>query len=159
MPLRSEELALSEGRVIKVTQLPAMRAVKLAARIGKLVGPALAAAMDKGADANVDVGVVARVLFDRIDPDELEKLLRELFATTTRGDGSGRTVPLNDVFDFEFAGDGLADLLKVVQFALGVQFGTFGSALRAVGSAVMPKTAPHLSPVPTSNDGQASTKK
>src|SRR5712664_1503473 len=125
MGLAMQDLAIGQN-TFTVSQLPAMRALKLSTRISKLIGPALAAA----AGETVNMETVARALFDRLDPDELEKILRELLDTTTvRGTSSEKSAPLMALFDVLFAGDRLADLVPLVQFALKVQFGALFTAL------------------------------
>ena len=148
MPARIENLELN-SHVFTVSQLPAMRATKLAARLGRVLGPVLATlfsgmkvqpnqevTLASLLSSDLDLERVVGVLFEKLSPDELEALLRELFATTQR-DG----VDLMPVFDIAFQGDSLGDLVVLVPFALRVQFGSFGSALRAVRSAAPSQAA------------------
>jgi hypothetical protein len=134
---------------IAVSKLPAMRAVKLSARLGKIIGPTIAAGMPSAgvlrkvssfADLDVNFEQVARALFDRLDPDELEALLRELLAATTL---NGQ--PIMETFDLVFA-DQLENVIPVVKFVLGFQFGSFGRALLAAGGAVMAQAGSPESP-------------
>ncbi len=127
-----EEMKIGDFQ-IAVSRLPAMRGVKLSARIGRVVGPAMMKAFQNGLEGDVDLGVVSVLLFDRLGPDELEAVLRELFATTTC-DGK----PLMQVFDVLFAGK-LDLVIPLVRFGFEVQFGSFFDALLAAGRAAMPK--------------------
>src|SRR4051812_19212348 len=85
---------------IEVSKLPAMRAVKLSALLGRVIGPAIAAAFQgisrvtKGSGgldsligdvdvSEINLDVIAGALFARLGPDELEQVLRELLAATT----------------------------------------------------------------------------
>lgn len=137
MGLATQELAIGQN-TFTVSQLPAMRALKLSARISKLIGPALAAA----AGETVNMESVARALFDRLDPDELEKILRELLDTTAvRGAGSDKSGPVMGLFDVLFAGDQLAEVVPLVQFALKAQFGALFTALVPAAASLRAKAA------------------
>lgn len=129
MALHTQEKQIGES-VYVVTQLPAMRALKLSARISRVVGPAMAKAVPAGGKGAIDVGGVAQALFDRLDPDELEKILRELLGTATTG---GQAVM--ETFDIAFAGK-LEDAVALVAFALQVQFGTLFTALVSAAASL-----------------------
>lgn len=129
---------------IGVTKLPAMRAVKLSARLGRVIGPAIAVGIKSAtslraksiADADVNVDAAVRALFDHLDANELEGLLRELLSATTC---NGQ--PIMETFDAAFA-DKLELVIPLVGFVLAFQFGSFGRALLAAGGAAMAQAAP-----------------
>jgi hypothetical protein len=112
---------------VQVSKLPAMRALKLAARIAKVLGPALASGGKPDS--------AAQALFDRLDADELEKIVREILTSTLIG---GR--PVNDLFDVLFA-DRLQDIVSLVTFVFNFQFSSFFEALVAAAPSVASKPA------------------
>lgn len=116
----SQETVIA-GRAYTATKLPAMRALKLLARLGRVAGPSAALLTD--GDANIDAA--ARALFDRLGEDELELLVRGLLESV-RVEGR----PVLTGFDTEYAGK-LDEVFQLVKFALEVQFGGFFAALSA----------------------------
>jgi hypothetical protein len=120
------------ARTYRATQLPAMRALRLLARLGRVAGPAFAVLLEAGAEGSIQGG--ARALFDRLGEDDVEQLVRGMLETVTV---DGRSVLLG--FDAEYAGK-LDEVFLLVQFALEVQFGGFFAALAAAtkGAAAVP---------------------
>lgn len=127
------------GHEWAVTQLPAMRALKLEVVVFRAVGPALAAAASGGAnlEAALQSGALAKatsLLCDRLSPDELESVIRQVFETATR-DGK----PVMPGFDETFRGN-LTEVLQALGFALEMNFGfDFGDL--AARFAAGPKAA------------------
>jgi hypothetical protein len=148
------------GRDYTVSQLPAMKAVKVLHRIGKALGPALARAFaalgGKNAGANlleidlsgIDAGEFAEAiagLFRDLPEAELEKLIRDLLETCTVTDEEGKTGLLMKTFDVSMQGR-MQDLFALLAFAFEVNFGNFSAALAAF---VPKRRAAPASPEPT----------
>jgi hypothetical protein len=121
---------------IEVSKLPAMQALTLSTRIGRLVGPAIVTAFAAGSVAEANVELVARALLGTLEPKEIAGTLRDLFEGT-QINGSRA----NEVFDVVFA-DQLELVIPLVTFVIKHQFGSFGRALLAAGGALMPKAEP-----------------
>jgi hypothetical protein len=149
---------LIDGSTFSVTQLPAMRGVKMLNRLFRVLGPPAARALggvnvaelaSRGL-AGLDVGALAEavpLLADRLTEAELEALVRELLETATI---DGR--PLMPTFDLTMQGR-VGTVLKLVGFALEVNYGSFfdvlGGAARAAttashsgGSSTSPRPGP-----------------
>lgn len=133
-----------EERTLTVTQLPAMRAVKLFTRLGRLVGPSVAlilkGAPDKDGHVQVEetkLGDAVRELFAHLTEAEIEHLITELLFTTEARieiraeDGTATTAKVKDVFASEFAGE-LGAIAQAVAFGLQVNFGNFFAGLGAL---------------------------
>lgn len=141
-----------DGVTYRATQIPAMKAVKLLNRIGRVLGPTLAklggavgAAFAPGRKlTEVDVsaidfskfGEAVELLFEGLDDETTERILRDLLAGVSfeKPDGSvgalfpdSRTV----AFDQHFTGRVLS-VGKVALFAFETSFGGFSDALAAL---------------------------
>lgn len=142
MAITTRELELG-GKKFMLAQLPAMRALRLSARLGKMFGPALIGAIMAGG-LNSDALPALATLFDRLSPEELEVLTRELLANATviMTDDNGRqqNAPVMDVFDGLFQGR-LQDVLQLLREALVLNFGATFSELVAAASARKPPAA------------------
>lgn len=104
-----------------VTQMPALRAVKMQARLLRLVGPcigALIAADPKNPDASLPMAI--SMLADKLDEATFEKLVLDL-VQGVRCNGVEMT---RGLLDLDFAGK-LNDLYRVLQFVLEVNFSDF----------------------------------
>lgn len=120
----------------KTTQLPAMRAFALLARLVKLIGPAMGAlaGMDMAADLTTAAPALAGAL-SGLDPDEATELARQILVNTTalvRDQGGGlREVSLNsnESINQIFSGRVRA-MLTVLVHAIRVNYQDF-----SVGSA------------------------
>lgn len=137
------------GVTYEIQQLPARRAMKLLARLGKLVAPLVAVAQGaakSGGVLKLDAGLLTSAvggLFDALPPEDVEPLMAELFASAVILDGNAR-VPLWPVFDLRMQGRTF-DVLKLAAFAVEVNFGDFFDALRAnmpAAEAEKPSTSP-----------------
>lgn len=111
-----------------VRPLPAGQGLALMARLARMLGPGVAALVS--GEGN---GAIARALsglLERVDPDALVVIARELAATTEVSQPGGRTpAKLSEVFDVHFAADYMA-LMEFLRFALEVNFGPFVEGLR-----------------------------
>ena len=128
-----------------VTQMPAMRAVKLQAKLLKLVGPSFAAMVASGDKENPDscLPLAVGLLVDKLNADELEKLVLEL-CTGVRKDGAELT---KSKIDLDFAGN-LNELYLVLQFVLEANFSDFfqegGIIAELIKAAQATKVSPEL---------------
>ena len=133
-----------DGRTFTVAPLPAMRQYKLMTRLAKRLGPGLGPALGglfpqlqqmKGVDLRkVDLAALLPALgalFDQLDPDEAEAVLKELLQTSLI-DGK----PLLPVFDAELQGK-MGTILKLLGFALEVNYGGFFGGLDGAGTGLL----------------------
>lgn len=138
-----------DGVVYKCGQLPAMRAVKLLNRLGRVLGPTLAklgaalpATGGKLSDLDLSrldfakVGDAVSLLFEKLDDETLEKLLRELLSGVSFEEPDGKIGPLFPdsrtlAFDQHFKGR-ILSVGRVAAFAFEVNFGGFSDALAAL---------------------------
>ncbi len=127
------------GDIYQVYMLPPRIANKMFLRIVKTVGPSLGVLIEeldeddvkggiKGLMDNPDIngafiGKVAKELCERLDEDEIERMMDSL-AKVTEVEGKGI---LFKVFDSHFQGM-IGELYAWFAFALQVQFGNFGRA-------------------------------
>lgn len=117
-----------DGTVFAVTQLPAMRSMRLMHRLAKAVGPAMLKAVGGKAVSLKEldlasVGDAAQMVFETFSENDFEALIRELLEGATV-DHEGRTIPLMPVFDLVLAGK-VGTILKLLKFALEVNYGSF----------------------------------
>ncbi len=135
-----------DGYVFRVTQLPAMKSLRMFARLGKLFGPAITkglAGMDIKDLSKLDVGLLGAAfgeLFTSVSENDLESLTRDLLAATTIDN-----VLLLPVIDLKLQGQPLT-ILKLLAFALEVNYKSFFDAARALGAS---RAAPSTSTSPT----------
>lgn len=119
-----------------VTQLPAMRGLKMLARLTRTVGPALAKLADiEGGEIGVAaLGDAVGALCEKLTDAEIDGITRELLAGSTVDEQ-----PLLSQFDNHFAGKPeLA--LQVLAFAIEVNFGGFFDVARgALASRKVPE--------------------
>lgn len=131
-----------DGFTYGVTQLPAMRATKLLARLGRLAGPALlqlVGDLRSGGLADADLsglGETARQFFAGLTDAELESVIRELLGTVTVTTLEGKTAPVMPVFDTHFQGR-LDALFRLLWFALEANYGNFFVALAGAAKGLM----------------------
>lgn len=140
--VKSKEIG---GVVYEVQQLPARRALRLVARLGKVVAPLLGSVSKGGSKAllDLDLGAALADVFEKVTPDEQDALLAELFASTTIVEPSGAKAPFWSVIDTRMQGKVL-DVYLVAAFALEVNFADFFDALSKSSDA--PKVAAPTSP-------------
>lgn len=124
------------GLEFTTTQLPAMKALALSARIGRAVGPALAEA--SGLSGSMEVARLApaiSALFAKLDGTEAQGLAREILASTSVV-YEGKLIQLGDngMIDHVFTGS-LGDLFAAIRFAVEVNFADFFAALTSVVNA------------------------
>lgn len=123
-----------DGMSFAVTQLPGMRGLKLLARLGRVLGPAVAKALagaSNGLKGEVDfevMGEAVGTLFERLTEKELEEVTRELLQAATVDNR-----PLLQGFDVTMQGKTLT-ILKVLLFAFEVNYGSFLDVLKDLGA-------------------------
>jgi hypothetical protein len=129
-------------RLFTLTQLPGWRGAKLFWQLSSVLLPALTslgkglsiapeALLSKGvAGLDVDLGALlgnaghaSQMLFEKLPPDEFERIARELLETCSV-QKAGVTVPLMPIFDEEMSGE-MGSLLGLLAFALEVNFKDF----------------------------------
>jgi hypothetical protein len=126
--VETREVTLEGGdgsTAVTLVQLPSMRAVRLLPRLGRIVGPVFAAA-GGGNLLEQDVSKLGSALdemLQRLSPDELEALIRELLGNAKIG-----TKDLMPVFDNVFRGRTL-QIFLLLKHALDLNYGDFSAAL------------------------------
>lgn len=122
-----------DGIVFVVTQLPAIKALHVFHRLGKVVSPSLAkasAALQPGAALEkvnlADLGGALESFFSSCTPADLDYFVKELLYATT-ADGA----PLLQVLDVKLQGKVLT-LLKLLVFAVEVNYADFFGPVRGL---------------------------
>lgn len=128
---------------VKTTQLPAMRAFRLLNRLAKLVGGSLGALRGVGFKADVKhLAPILAELFDRLDPEETDALaLQILGGTLVVANGKAVSLHNADAIDGVFGGR-LMTMLKVLAFALEVNYKDFFHELLKVAGDAKPPAIP-----------------
>ena len=125
--------------VYSVRPLPAGAGLALMARLARMAGPGVAGLLEGGGGGAI--GRALAGLLERVSPDEIVEVARQLAATTEVSQPGGRApASLAEVFDVHFAGDYLS-LVDWLRFALEVNFGPFVAALAARLGRVAPPAA------------------
>lgn len=101
-----------------VTQMTAIRALKMQARLLRLIGPSFGAMIASGDDSSIPMAI--SLLTDKLDEKTFENLVLEL-TQGVRKDGEELT---RSKIDLDFAGN-LNELFRVLQFILEVNFSDF----------------------------------
>lgn len=131
------------GATYSITQLPAMRGMRLFARVARFLGPALGklgvSGQKAGGVSEEVLGAAVEALFERLAPDEFEAVLTEFFWSLKRDGRDVAPKASGSQFDLEMAGQ-LVTILQLVKFAFEVNFGNF-TAAAAVKMAVLPAAA------------------
>lgn len=130
---RTEERTFTDDdgtMLVKTTQLPALRAFKLMARLGKLLSPSIGQLSGVKFGAKSDMLAPAfMALFERLDTSEVEDLsIKVLEGTLVVSDGAARTLSNAPAIDQVFGGR-ILTLVKVMAFAVEVNFRDFFRAL------------------------------
>ncbi len=131
-----------DGHRYTVSQLPAMRALRLLNRFGRIAGPSLAR-MAGGEGRDDTFAQAVQELFDRLPDDEMEAVVRELLSAAL-ADGK----ELLPQFDLHFQGR-MGALVQVLRFALEANYGSFFGELAAASHAL--RTAPRSAGSSTSS--------
>ena len=126
------ELKFSDGSVRKLTvqQLPAMKSVKLLARLGRVLGTGLGL-LATGDESKVGEAIPA--IFEKLNEAEAEHMIDALLFTGGLIEVKGQQLPIKDVFNIEFSGQ-MAAVIRALVFALKVNYGDFSAALGDLGA-------------------------
>jgi hypothetical protein len=135
MGLKTEEREIN-GLVVTTTELPAMRALKLLTRLGKVFGPMLAGLPDlkSGQLGNLAVATALGTALGRLEEADVSSLTRDILASTrvrVEHEKGPRVVELTSESSINTVFEGrLNDLLLTLAFALEVNFAAFFLGLR-----------------------------
>jgi hypothetical protein len=118
-----------------VQQFPAMKAMRIAVKLGKTVGGGIGVAAKGGFNdvMNMDVGAIISEIMCNLDEIETPKLVAEVLSQTKRN-GVFLT---EDVINKVYAGN-FGEMFKAIQFSLEVNFGGFIKALAIAGNTGSP---------------------
>lgn len=126
------------GHAYEVTEFPAVRSLRIAIRLAKLIGPGLGRAVGEAGvsgimDGKLSIGDAVQALTDRLDEVATTQLVLDLFAMTHR---DRRALDSEAAFNDAFTGR-LDEMLAALKFVLEVNFGGFFGAVGAgIGKAV-----------------------
>lgn len=111
-----------DGSVYAVTQFPAMKALRMQAKLGKYLGPSLSLLYVSEMNGNSDekIPMALKMLFEQLDENTFESLTLELLQCV-RENGVELTKP---IIDLKFAGK-LNLLFKVLVWVLEVNYADF----------------------------------
>jgi hypothetical protein len=137
VPLEPREVLIGERR-FTLSPLPAMRAHRLLARLGRIAGPAVISAIIEGGLSAQALPALAS-FFDKLSPDELEGLTRELLAGSSVNDGKSNQ-DVMAVFDIAFQGR-LHEVLQLLREALVLNYGASFHTLLGAGSGLLQKAS------------------
>jgi len=145
MGRKTEEktLELSDGSplALKAQQLPALDALRLAARLARVVAPLATSGLKLDQDASALAPVVASMLA-QLDGDEVSALARELLkGTLAVRDGKARTLLGDDAINQAFEGEFKA-LCAALIWAVQVNFRDFFRGTAGAGAAAPAVAAP-----------------
>lgn len=151
MGLKTEQKIIGEGEnaiEIRTTQLPAMRAQALMARLVRLVSPGLSRiTMDTELDMNSIMPALAG-LFGSLDEAEVASLTRAILASSAAV-LDGKIVPLDrdDTINAAFAGK-FTSMFGALRFALEVNYQDFFDGARAALATARKEKASAVPPNP-----------
>src|SRR3990172_1463647 len=121
-----------DGTRYSVSQYSAGKAVRLLAKLVKLVGRPIGILTGAGMDSEIKTDLIAsalEALGSSVEPEDLEKLVREILEGTIifTEDGKNRQI----VFDTDFTGR-IGHLFRVLKHVLSYQYADFLGDLAAV---------------------------
>lgn len=139
MGLRTESRTI-DGIDVTVTQHPAIRGLKLGARLTRAIGPTLGYLRGMSMQSDTaELGEALGDLFSRLEGDELTGLLRDVFAFSA-ATVDGKIVELTSDARIDMAFEGrVRTMIAAALFAIEVNFADFfGGASSGPG----PRPAP-----------------
>jgi len=155
--MQHQQNRVIDGTEFICTQFGGTDGVVFLAKMGRLCGPALKELIeavgtgDKGGskglgDADIGkVGAALALLFEKLDESEIyairDKLLRNAQVIRKDDRGDKTIVPLLPIIDEELRGRTMT-FIKLLGFALEVNYGNFTGALQSAASAVGLKVSP-----------------
>jgi hypothetical protein len=124
---QNSEIKEIEGVKYEVFMLAPSVSLDLGVEIGKVLGPAFGALIDKASateakdvlDTDVNFADAAKLLFQNLEKGMLQNVILKL-ASVTHADGT----PLDKIWEIHFRGK-LGSLFKWMGFALKVQYSDF----------------------------------
>ena len=137
-----------DGKVFAVTPFNALQAIKLQAKLLKLIGPSMGGLLDgKSVDdlQNQEINIKGALsgLFDRLDENSLVDLIKFCFARTTL-EYEGKMLQLDNMsspsFDLAFRGT-FATVYKVLWFVIEVNYPDFLAIAGDIGSKIKTATS------------------
>lgn len=122
--------------LVRTQQLPAIPALRLSARLGKILAPSLARAEAAILDEGDNLAALAPVFYEffrQLNEQEIESLILSTFASSqaqiSNGEKGERLVPLATAGNVNSVFEGrLGDLVAAVWFVLEHNFGDFINA-------------------------------
>lgn len=146
-----------DGFDVRTSQHPARAAARLLAKVGRSIGPALGALrgvkLDGAKLGDFDVaalGPALSALFESMKDTDLDALIADVLSHTTivmpNDAGKMHVYDLSnaDIIDAAFTGN-LPLMMKVIKFALGVNFASFFPASVRDAAPVKAAESPSLS--------------
>lgn len=130
--VKSEETVI-DGIELRTTQLPAMRAFALLARLIKALGPVLGslAELDPAAEISLAAPALAGAL-STLDPREAATLVQDVFAATAAKPAGGKFIELIGPGNIDLAFSGrLKTMLMALAWVLKVNYADFFDAAPA----------------------------
>ncbi len=120
--IETKEIVLN-GSVYSVTQMPARRALKVQAKLMKLLGPAIGQMflVSSSDSADENIPKIISLLVDQLDEKTFDTFILELIEFYVRKDGKEVNA---QTFDLIFAGK-LNELFLLLKFILEVNFADF----------------------------------
>lgn len=140
--IETKEKVIGESNYM-VTQMPAMRAVRMQARLLKLLGPSFAAILASDDTKNLDnaLPLAISLLVDKLDEKTFEQLVLDLLQGV-RKEGAELT---KAKIDYEFSGN-LNELFLVMQYVLEVNFSDFFQAGGIIAQLINASNHSKISP-------------
>lgn len=153
MAVKTEERRIGD-HTYRVTQLTALKARALFARLVRFIGPAAATAIGAGQLPSMgDLGGMLGELTERVSDDELGWFAARLGECSYLVGDNGKVLQLEpSVVDLHFAG-ALLDMFKWMAFALEVNFADFLSVLKRTQAAASTAPANQASRSPLDSTG------
>lgn len=125
-----------DGTKYQTSHYPTGKAVRLLTKLGKIIGPSIGSLSQQGMDTQVSgsmIGDALQKLFENIEADESEALLKEILSGTLIFTDSGNRVI---VFDTDFAGS-IGRLFKVAKEILQFQYSDFLAGIAEITPATL----------------------
>ena len=136
--MQKSETETIDGLEVKVTQLPALRAFNLLARLGKMLAPLIKAGSKMSLDDDVSklAPVIGEALSQLDDQGASDLAIQILASTSVIQDGKIKPLNQPELIDSVFTGR-MQTMLKTLAFTLKVNFADFfdqASASEATGA-------------------------
>lgn len=120
-----------DGKILRVTKLPATRGIRLSYKLSKVLGIGFAAGASSETTANL--GSAVELMFKQLPEDEFVQLVKGLLETATYDNK-----PVGSNFDTLFQGK-MGALMQAVIFAIETNFEDFKERFGGVIQAAVAK--------------------